>query len=189
MYSASRINVLDGKLDDFRATYSSDMKELKEFFVKFQTPQEQRLRKAIGPDCGQGESKNVSDEYLQKLLSISEGKPANSGDITSKNENKALAILREEVKEDLEQLLIANREVFGRKLRSQTNVIVAEIESQSDRIISTVMAGPHERVVDPVRRYRAHAKRDTNSNNARFCKKLGEKWYVRFVTVLLFAIA
>lgn len=151
MYSASGISALNEKLDDFRVTISSDIREIKAIFDQLRSPKEKQLLETISREGG--EDKFRDDKDLQKLLSISEGKQV-AGDVAPKNESKALSTLREEVKEDLVQLLVDNRKVFDRKLKAQTDIIIAEtrgtMRREGDRIISAVVKGPYDRIIDPV---------------------------------------
>ena len=151
-YTASSVNVLNEKMDDLHTVLSSDMKEIKALFYQLRSPREKQLLQIIRREGG--EDKFKDDKDLQKLLSISDGKQVASGDTTSKIESTELSALREEVKEDLVKLLFDNRKVFDRKMKAQTDIIIAETQGammrEGDRIISAVVKGPYDRIVDPV---------------------------------------
>jgi hypothetical protein len=65
--------------------------------------------------------------------------------------------LKWELSEDVDLVLNRNMVVFMRKLDVQKRQLVLElttvVKTQSDRVIKAVDAGPHDRVVDPVRLY------------------------------------
>jgi len=85
---------------------------------------------------------------------------------------KAFYAMRNELREDMQDALQKNAEVFERKLAVQKRQLVAEIEGvvaqegrplflrlivicshlplSGDRIISAVLNGPHDRILDPV---------------------------------------
>ena len=64
--------------------------------------------------------------------------------------------LRLEIREGVEVAVERNAETFLRKFEMQRKQIVDELSRvmhrEGDRIISAVTAGPHDRIVDPVRR-------------------------------------
>ena len=63
--------------------------------------------------------------------------------------------LKSEFSEDVDLVLNGNMAVFIRKLDTQKRQLVLEltavVKKQSDRVIKAIDAGPHDRVVDPVR--------------------------------------
>jgi hypothetical protein len=69
--------------------------------------------------------------------------------------------LKWELSEDVDLVLNKNMVIFMRKLDVQKRQLVLElsavVRTQSDRVIKAVDAGPHDRVVDPVRIRFCHA--------------------------------
>jgi hypothetical protein len=68
---------------------------------------------------------------------------------------QALDTLKQELAEDLEMVLDKNMVVFMRKLDVQKRQLILELsvifKTQSDRVITAVDSGPHDRVIDSVR--------------------------------------
>ena len=66
-----------------------------------------------------------------------------------------LAEIQHEIRDDPTEAIEKNMEFFNRKLDIQRRQIQEDIQravrQEGDRIISAVTAGPHERIVDPVR--------------------------------------
>lgn len=155
MYTAQGVSVMNEKLDDFRSTVSLDLKEIKSLFEQLRSPKEKQILESIRREGGEDKfDKYKDDSELRKLLRISDGKPAATSDPVSASEAKTLSSIREEVKEDLIKTLVDNRRIFDRKLKAQTEIIVAETKGimrrEGDRIISAFARGPSDRVVDPV---------------------------------------
>lgn len=95
-----------------------------------------------------------------------------SSQISQTFDPKAFYAMRNELREDMRDALKKNLEVFGRKLEVQKRQLITEIEGvvaqegmsssgdmsaicsyvpfSGDRIISAVVAGPHDRILDPV---------------------------------------
>jgi hypothetical protein len=67
-----------------------------------------------------------------------------------------LKALKEELMEDVEESLAKNMLIFERKLEVQQRQIVKDVEDvvkrSGDLVIKTIISGPHDRIIDPVRR-------------------------------------
>jgi hypothetical protein len=78
-------------------------------------------------------------------------------DSRKQSAEQSFASLKKEVKDDnhdIDQLLKSNKVVFERKLEMQMRQIIAEtaevVTRESDRVISAVISGPHDRINDSV---------------------------------------
>lgn len=155
MYTAQGVSIMNEKIGDFQATVTTELKEIKALFEQLRSPKEKQLLEAVKREGG--EDKFRDNKELRKLLLISEGKPTTNNDTESAKEAEALSSIRgelDEMKEDLIQILAENREVFDRKMKAQTQTIIAETKSVIMRVgegvISALARGPYDRIIDPV---------------------------------------
>ena len=70
-------------------------------------------------------------------------------------EEKEIVVLKQELSQTPSADIKKNLEGFERKFEIQTRQLVEEMKTfvahEGDRVISSVLAGPHERIIDPVR--------------------------------------
>ncbi|KAH7909808.1 hypothetical protein BJ138DRAFT_1010091 [Hygrophoropsis aurantiaca] len=107
-----------------------------------------------------------NDDVLQRLISASRGSKTSAKDsqqsaptITNKSSKmatadpKLLMVVRSELQEDMEQAIADNMELFSRKLKVQEKQLIEQLNGvvhrEGDRIISAVVSGPHDRLLDP----------------------------------------
>ena len=128
-----------------------------EMFQKFVTPEQRQLAFLVEQKGGNA---IIDNEQVMKELSDAEAlisapagmerhKPAKKFDTAD------LAEIQHEIRDDPAVAIEKNAEFFNRKFDIQRRQIQEDIERavsrEGDRIISAVTAGPHERVLDPVR--------------------------------------
>ncbi|KAF8996992.1 hypothetical protein BDQ17DRAFT_1363767 [Cyathus striatus] len=134
--------------------------QFKELFKRLDTPKEREIRMIIEGKGGAGAC--LDDEsVLQELVSKSEDDSFRRRDKdhysrgASISESNAVTsiqdiqnILRQELLEDLDEVLNKNLELFKGKLDIQNKEIKDSIEKQGDRIISYISGG-HEKIINP----------------------------------------
>ena len=125
-------------------------------FSTLRSPRERELMKFVeGKGGPEGFLKD--DTLLKELIAMSdEGRESDQGKASSAQaQAKELAEISEQIKKDIEKMLLENNEVFKKKFDAQQIQIVEElklsIHREGDRIIGVIVAGPHDRIVDPVR--------------------------------------
>ena len=128
-----------------------------EMFQKFVTPEQRQLAFLVEQKGGDAiidngqVMKELSD--AEALISAPAGmerhRPAKKFEVAD------LAEIQHEIRDDPAVAIEKNAEFFNRKFDIQRRQIQEDIERavsrEGDRIISAVTAGPHERVLDPVR--------------------------------------
>lgn len=108
----------------------------------------------------------ASDAILKELSFVNESADAASalseindcGDRSPQGlqtlDYKAFYILRNDLREDVQDALQSNRAIYERKLNVQKAQILSAIRGivhrENDRVITAVISGPHDRIVDPV---------------------------------------
>jgi hypothetical protein len=97
----------------------------------------------------------VEDDDALRELSDFEEKSGGTREIASKGPKLDLDDLKESLHTDPDAAMEKNMAKFNRKLEVQTRQIIDEvnraIQREGDRVISAVNAGPHDRIIDPVR--------------------------------------
>lgn len=122
-----------------------------QMFQTLLTPEQKKLADMIEKDGGNAV---LDDEGVMKKLVAAEASlsPA-SGRLDSGRFD--LAEIQHEIKDDPTDAIEKNAEFFNRKFDMQRRQIEEDIartvRREGDRIITAVMAGPHDRIVDPVR--------------------------------------
>ena len=127
------------------------MEVMLQMFQTLLTPEQKKLADMIEKDGGNAV---LDDENVMKKLVAAEASlsPA-SGRLDSGRFD--LAEIQHEIKDDPTDAIEKNAEFFNRKFDMQRRQIEEDIartvRREGDRIITAVMAGPHDRIVDPVR--------------------------------------
>jgi hypothetical protein len=135
-------------------------------FRKLESPYEKELLEAVSTRGGVKACLENNDA-LKELTTISQkqvsrsfaaGPPgiqwgAKLGS-QDKDEKAAFDDLKKELAENVEETLEKNLVVFERKLGMQMRQIQTELEGaiqrEGDRVITAVISGPHDRIIDPV---------------------------------------
>lgn len=137
-----------------RVTTRIRMEVMKEMFRKFVTPEQRQLDLLVEKRGGRAV---IDNEQAMRELSDSEASitvPTGRERLrpTKKFE---LAEVQHEIREEPATAIEKNAEFFNRKFDIQRRQIQEDIDHavrrEGDRIISAVTAGPHERILDPVR--------------------------------------
>jgi hypothetical protein len=130
------------------------MKVMMEMFQKFVTPEQQQLASLVEQKGGDAV---IDNEQVMKELSDAEASISAPAGVERHRPAKKfdLAEIQHEIRDDPAVAIEKNAEFFNRKFDIQRRQIQEDIKRavsrEGDRIISAVTAGPHERVLDPVR--------------------------------------
>lgn len=141
-------------------------------FQLLRSPEERELRKFI-------ESSGGPEKFLQNDNLMTELIARSEKDDLSVNVSppKSASDLRMDLQKNLSELLTENQEIFTNKFNALQDDIRTQMESSvarvGDRIIGTILSGPHDRLVDPVRNSFCIAITVTDS---RFHKVVYEIW-------------
>ena len=123
-------------------------------FQKFVTPEQRQLALLVEQKGGDAAIDNV--QAMKELSDTEAAISVPSGMERHRPTKKFdLAEIQHEIRDDPTEAIAKNAEFFNRKFDIQRRQIKEDVERalgrEGDRIISAVTAGPHERVVDPVR--------------------------------------
>lgn len=134
-------------------------------FRMLDSPHEKELLRLIDLKGGP-KACMASDTILKELSFVNESSDTASalsalGDYGDRSpqqsqslDYKAFYILRKDLREDVQKTLEKNKIVFERKFDVQKRQIISEIEDavhrEGDRVITAVISGPHDRIIDPV---------------------------------------
>jgi len=127
------------------------MEVMPQVFQKFLTPEQKKLADLVEKKGGNGV---LDDEHVMKELSAAEASlaPASGRHGSGRFD---LAEIQHEIRDDPTDAIEKNAEFFHRKFDVQRRQIEEDIahtvRREGDRIITAVTAGPHDRIVDPVR--------------------------------------
>ena len=120
-------------------------------FQKLLTPEQKKLADMVEKGGGNAV---LDDERVMRQLAAAEASlsPASG---RHGNDRFDLAEIQHEIRDDPAGAIEKNAEFFNRKFDMQRRQIEEDVartvRREGDRIISAVTAGPHDRIVDPVR--------------------------------------
>ena len=120
-------------------------------FQKLLTPEQKKLADLVEKNGGNAV---LDDERAMRELSAAEASlaPASGRHGSGRFD---LAEVQHEIRDDPTDAIEKNAEFFNRKFDMQRRQIEEDIaravRREGDRIITAVTAGPHDRIVDPVR--------------------------------------
>ena len=129
-------------------------------FERMRSPDEREVASLVASQPGGVEAALKNDALLEQVLAaqkLKDGKPGArrhgpGGAGAEEDKTKTISELREEVKKDVEQVLADNK-YFDQKfevVRMQVDEVKVSIRRESDRVIDTLLSGPHERIIDRV---------------------------------------
>lgn len=144
----SQANQTLGRMEVVSGASSSKLNLLL-LFQELRSPEERELRKFI--ESKGGAEVFLNDEALMReLIERSD----NEGDHSIGAQMKLTKDLQRDLRKDLEELINDNQEVFSNKFTALQDNIRTQMETtmarEGDRIIGTILAGPHDRLIDPV---------------------------------------
>ncbi|KAF8509109.1 hypothetical protein BU17DRAFT_56323 [Hysterangium stoloniferum] len=155
--TARAVATANRKLDDIGQT-TKETKEkmylMTKMFEKLISLEERKLMSLMKEKGGRQvyqENPKILKELVDKLAT-----PTKTGrvQVGASNQIKFEDVL-EELHTDPDEAISNNMKVFDRKFDMQTQQIRAlsdKIRQESDRVIKTINAGPHDRIIDPVLR-------------------------------------
>ncbi|CAA7260803.1 unnamed protein product [Cyclocybe aegerita] len=103
-------------------------------FRKLDTPREREIQKFI-KEHGRVKACLNNDELLEELI--------------VKRPPEHLQAAAKELMEDVDKTFARNMVLFERKLNMQSKPLTETIQSESDHIISTLLSGAHDQIIDP----------------------------------------
>ena len=123
-------------------------------FKKF-IPPEQKEMQAIVDKKGGIEKCQEDDEILKELMKVKLQSESSPGEASShKSKPFELKDLKQDLTDNINELLNKNMAIFSRKFEMQKRQITEEMDRivrrEGDRIIGAITAGPHNRIVDRV---------------------------------------
>ncbi|KAK0482728.1 hypothetical protein IW261DRAFT_1469501 [Armillaria novae-zelandiae] len=121
-------------------------------FDMVRSPKERELMGLI--DKEGGASKVMQDPALLEKIIKANGK--NNKDRTSARQTdtdkKIISVIQAEIRQDLRELIKTNEDIFNRKFeaqkRSLVNALGETVERMGDRVITAVISGPYERLIN-----------------------------------------
>ena len=127
-----------------------------QLFQEFVTPEQKKLAAIVERRGGVAVLEN--EQAIRELADAELAFTAPSGSDDRRGGGRSLDVveLQHEIGSDPGEAIDRNAEFFDRKFDIQRRQIEEDIaravNREGDRIISAVTAGPHDRIVDPVRR-------------------------------------
>jgi len=127
------------------------MEVMLQMFQTLLTPEQKKLADMVEKKGGNAvlDNEGVMKELVAVEVSLSSASGRHS------NERFDLAEIQHEITDDPTSAIEKNAESFNRKFDMQRRQIQEDIaravRREGDRIITAVTAGPHDRIVDPVR--------------------------------------
>jgi len=127
------------------------MEVMLQMFQTLLTPEQKKLADMVEKKGGNAvlDNEGVMKELVAVEVSLSSASGRHS------NERFDLAEIQHEITDDPTGAIEKNAESFNRKFDMQRRQIQEDIaravRREGDRIITAVTAGPHDRIVDPVR--------------------------------------
>lgn len=127
------------------------MEVMLQMFQTLRSPEQKKLADLIEKNGGNAV---LDDEAVMRELVSVEAAMSPAGGWHGNNRFD-LAEIQREIRDDPTDAIEKNAEFFNRKFDMQRRQIEEDIaravRREGDRIITAVMAGPHDRIVDPVR--------------------------------------
>ncbi|KAF9526891.1 hypothetical protein CPB83DRAFT_769552 [Crepidotus variabilis] len=121
-------------------------------FRQVDTPREKDVQKFISEHGGVKSVLN-NDDFLEELISKSgESFSRISGREAGRKSNDLPSVrkrLLKEVLEDVDEVFNRNMVLFEKKLDMQSKQLTETLQSESDRVIQTLLSGAHDRIIDP----------------------------------------
>ena len=129
-----------------------------QFFKTVVIPERKEIMARVGDKGGEAVVLE-NDRLLKELLDLYRGTDGavESSGLRGRRDVATVGIedLKLEIREDIEIAVERNAETFSRKYEMQRKLIIDElsrvVHREGDRIIDAVTAGPHDRIIDPVR--------------------------------------
>lgn len=126
-----------------------------EMFQNLASPEERQLTKAVSK-LGGSRAIHANGKLLRQLSNEELDGSLSTNAVGTKAGRKRYSLedLREDLRADPEEIIKNNLVLFSRKFEIQQNRILEElnmaVKREGDRVIQTIVAGPHDRIFDPV---------------------------------------
>ncbi|KAI0633750.1 hypothetical protein C8Q77DRAFT_1116698 [Trametes polyzona] len=161
-------------VDEANRTLSSIQERLDKLIAIYSdlVPRDQEQLRRIVQAKGGADAVESDDSVLASLVKFKPASRIPSTDDDSSDEEvdeSELQLVKEELFESTDVAMQKNMQTFARKFAAQQKQLMVEIEGvirhESDRVVKGVLAGPHERIKDPIisklwedMRWRGHVK-------------------------------
>lgn len=155
IHTSLGVDSANEKLDNQERRLSSIEEKLNMIllFRKLDSPRERDVQRFID-DNGGAKACIYNDELLEELVAKSgDSLTRLSGREAGRRSNDLPDIrkkLSKELQEDIDEAFNRNMVLFERKLEIQSKQLTETIQQESDHIISTLLSGAHDRIIDPV---------------------------------------
>ncbi|KAI1787462.1 hypothetical protein LXA43DRAFT_1029206 [Ganoderma leucocontextum] len=126
-------------------------------FERMRSPEEREVASLVASQPGGVEAALKDDVLLEQVLAAQRSKDgkgarrhASGAGAQPEDRTRTIAELRQEVNKDVEQVLADNK-YFDQKfevVRMQVDEVKVTIRRETDRMIDTLLSGPHERIID-----------------------------------------
>ncbi|KAG6845148.1 hypothetical protein H0H87_012944 [Tephrocybe sp. NHM501043] len=141
---ADQLQMIDQKLDMLL------------LFRKLDTPRERDVQKFI--EAHGGVKACISDDGLLEELLVKSGElhtRLSSREVGRRSNGlpELRKKLLKELQEDIDDALSRNMVLFEKKLDMQSKQLADVVQNEADYIISSVLSGAHDRIMDPVRKF------------------------------------
>lgn len=156
LHTAVGVDAANDKLDrqSERLTNIERKLDMIAVFRKLDTPRERDIYRFLEKNGGAKACISDDDRLEELILKSGELSVARiSGKDTGRKTNDFPAIrkrLLKELQEDVDDAFARNMVLFERKLEMQNKQLNQAIQQESDYIITSLLAGAHDRITDPV---------------------------------------
>ena len=178
------------------STVSTDMSKLTQnvgklmevVFERMRSPEEREVASLVASQPGGVDAALKNDVLLERVLAAQKAKDGKGaarrhGAGAEEDKTRTIADLRQEVTKDVEQVLADNK-YFEQKfevVRMQVDEVKVSIRRETDRVIDTLLSGPHERIIDRVSKFESPESFHVSlmlvlTNDLRTCITFGKRW-------------
>jgi hypothetical protein len=126
------------------------MNVMLQLFKEFVTPQQRELAAAVEKMGGDTALNDM--QAMEELARIESGLTTGSGSRNDRGGQFNFLELQREINGSPDKAIEKNADFFGRILEVQKQEVQDIVRREGDRTISAIREGPHDRIVDPVRR-------------------------------------
>ncbi|CAK5271846.1 unnamed protein product [Mycena citricolor] len=145
MHTSLSVDTANRKLDDQTTQLHSIEVKMEALFRKLDTPREREVQRFL--DENGGARACISDEAALAQLVVKSGDTTLASS-TSAQITATKKLLTRELAEDVDEAFRKNERLFDRKMELQSQQLEAAIGASEERIVSVLMGGAHERIMN-----------------------------------------
>ncbi|KAF8647842.1 hypothetical protein AX16_006510 [Volvariella volvacea WC 439] len=151
VHTAVGVDTANQKLDQQDVQLKAIQQQLEHLFTKLDTPKEREVQKFIEENGG-AKACIEKEDLLNKMIAKSGDSVSAVAGTNAKRGGDDLAgarkTLLKEYNEDVDELFKRNAVLFEKKLDIQRAQLESTIRSEGDRVIETLLAGAHDKIID-----------------------------------------